>query len=364
MDFDPQINYYGILWVDENADKKEIKKAFRKLAMKYHPDREGWDAEKFKEINQAHEVLSDDQKRQMYDSYRKWGWGFDFSWMWWSGGFGWFQWWGFDVSDLFGDMFGDLFWWTSRRRNSDGPRPWNDVVLNLKVDFKDVYSWSKKKIKYSRNVICNECKGSWQSADSHPETCPTCGGSWVVTQTQRTPFGVVQSQTACPTCQWTWKTWYKQCNHCNWQWLQTKEEIVEINIPQWINSWSKIKMPWMWHYGYKWWTPWDLYIHIIIDETWMRRKSWRNILIKKEIKLLDAVLWWTTEIQLPDKNIKIKIPKWLQIGNDIILSWYWFKKWDSLLSWKWDLIVETDIKIPKSLSKEEKELYEKIRDLK
>lgn len=359
MDFDPSKNYYEMLWVAEDADKKEIKKAFRKLAMKYHPDRESWDADKFKEINQAHEVLSDDQKRAMYDNYRKWWWGFNFSWTWWAGGF---QTWGFDVSDLFWDMFWDLFGWWSRRA-SDWPRQWSDIVLNLSVDFKEIYSWTTKKIKYSRNISCNSCSWSWESKNSKPKTCTSCNGSWVVTQTQRTPFGVVQSQTSCPNCRWVWKTWYEECEKCRWNWLETKEEIIEINIPQWIDSWSKIRMPWMWNYGYKWWTPWDLYINIIIDESWIWQKSWKNIIIKKEIKLIDAVLGWTTQIQLPDKNIKIKIPKWLQIWDDIIVSWYWFKKWDWLLAGKWDLIIKTDIKIPKSLSKKEKELYEQIRDL-
>ena len=363
MDFDPKKNYYEILWVSEDADEKEIKKAFRKLAMKYHPDRKWWDEEKFKEINEANEVLSDPKKRQMYDAYRKGG--FDFGWMWWFGWWATFQWWTFDVSDLFGDMFWDLFgWrrWSSRR--SDQPRRWDDISLNVKVKFEDVYNWAKKKIKYSRYVLCDVCNGTWIDKDSNPQTCPTCHGSWVVVQSQRTPFWVVQSQTTCPTCHGKWKIWEKPCSNCNWQGVVLKEEIIEINIPKWIDSWTRLKMPGMGHYGYKWWTPWDLYIRIIINEDSQRQKRWHDIIIKKDIDVLDAILWWTMEVELPDKKVKVKIPKWLQFNENIIISWYGFKKWDGLLAGKWDLIIQPNIKIPKVLSKEEKQLYEELKKLK
>lgn len=365
MDFDPKKNYYEILWVSEDANKQEVKKAFRKLAMKYHPDRETWDENKFKEINEAHEVLSDDKKRQMYDAYRKWGWWFDFWWMWWwFAQWWWFtQWWWFDVSDLFWDVFWDLFWWTRSRTRNSGPKKWSDLILNFKVDFKDIYSWAKKTIKYRRNVICEECSWSWEAKDSKPETCPTCKGRWVVTQTQRTPFWVMQSETVCPSCRWKWKTGVKMCVSCNWQWVQLKDETLEINIPQWLDNWTKLKMPWMWSYGYKWWTPWDLYINIIINEKSKWKKIWKNIEMEKEINLLDVILGWNLEIELPDKKVKVKVPKWIQIWENIVVSWYGFKKWEWLLNWKWDLIIKPNIKIPKILSKKEKELYEQIKEV-
>lgn len=362
MDFDPKKNYYEILWVSEDADEKEIKKAFRKLAMKYHPDRKWGDEEKFKEINEAHEVLSDSKKKQMYDMYRKWWGGFDFGWMWWG-----FQWWAtFDVGDVFGDLFWDFFWWggrwTSRRNN--WPRQWENIILNVKVKFEDIYFWAKKKIKYSRYKICDTCNWSWVDKNSKPTTCPTCGWSWVVVQSQRTPFGVIQSQTTCPTCGWIWEVWAKNCNKCNWQWVILQEEIIEVNIPKWVDNWTRLRMPWMGHYGYKWWTPWDLYITILIDENSKWKKSGHNIIINKEINVIDAILWWTLEVELPDKTIKVKIPKWLQVNENIIISWQWFKKWDWLLAWRGDIIIKPTIKIPKILSKEEKKLYEEIRNLK
>ena len=372
MDFDPKKNYYEILWVSEDADEKEIKKAFRKLAIKYHPDRAPEDKkkeyeEKFKEINEANEVLTDPKKRQMYDAYRKWG--FDF------GNFGWFGWWGsyyttwtwwFDVGDIFWDIFGDFFWGFSwaRTQRQDRPRRWDDILLNLKVKFEDIYNWAKKKIKYSRYVPCDVCKGTWTDPNSKPETCPTCKWSWVVVQSQRTPFGVFQTQTTCGTCKGKWKIWEKPCSACGGNGLVLKEEVIEVNIPQWIEPGTKIKIPGMGHYGYKGGQPGDLYVNILLDENSPWKKSGANIILEKEIPVIDAILWWTMDVELPDKKIKVKIPKGLQVGDNIIVSGQWFKKWEGFLSGRGDLIIKPKIIIPKTLSKEEKELYEKIRELK
>jgi molecular chaperone DnaJ len=262
-------------------------------------------------------------------------------------------------------MFGDFFgWWRWGSRNADRPRRWTDVVLNLKIKFEDVYYWATKKIKYKRDVLCEECDGKWVSKSSNVTTCTTCGGHGVVLQSQRTAFWMVQTQTTCPTCHWKWKTGENPCHKCNSQWVYSKDQLQEVNVPKWIDSNTRIKFPWMWNYGYKWWTPGDLYIEIKIDDDSMRIKRWHDIIIKKEVNLIDAILWWTMEVSLPDKNINVKIPKWLQFNENIVVSWNWFKKWDSLLSWKWDLIIQADIKIPKNLSKQEKDLYEQLKKFK
>jgi len=337
--------------------------------MKYHPDRapEGKKQEyerKFKEINEAQEVLTDHKKRQLYDAYRKGG--FDFGsvgWFWWAG-FN-FWWTSFDVGDLFGDLFWDFFGWinSNTRKRSYWPKRGSDILLNLKIDFKDVYTWTIKKIKYSRYKICSICNWSGLDSSSKIETCSTCKWTGYVVQTQRTPFGLFQSQSICPTCQGKWKIWETPCSWCNWKWVILQEEVIEVKIPKGVDSSTKLKFPGMWHYGYKWWTPGDLYVNILINEDSPWKKRGYDIIVEKEIYVIDAILWWTMEIELPDKKIKVKIPKWLQVWDNIVVSGQWFKKWEWFLSWKWDLIIKPIIKIPKVLSKKEKELYEKIRQL-
>ena len=360
FDFDPKKDYYSILGVSENATEEEIKKAFRKLAMKYHPDRWG-DQEKFKEINEAYQILSDKTKRQQYDAYRKW-WFWSFDWFWWFKD-NIFQWATFDVGDVF-DVFQDFFWWGFRQQSYQSRhRKGSNIWLNLQVSIEDVYLWKEKKVKYKRYVLCDICNWKWIDPSSKTQTCPVCSGQWVVTKTQRTPFGVMQVQTTCSKCGWEWKIDTKPCSKCGWNWVVLKEEIMKVKIPTSVDSWTTIKYPWMWNYWYRWGSAWDLYITINIKPSDIWEKKWYNLYIRPEVSIFDIVLGWQIEIELPSKKIKVKIPKWLQVWEKFVVSWYWFKKSDGLLAWKWDLIVQPKIKIPKKLTAEQKKLWEKLKDL-
>ncbi len=360
LDFDPQKDYYKMLGVEESATEDEIKKAFRKLAMKHHPDR-WWDQEKFKKINEAYQILSDKNKRQQYEAYRSGG---GFGWI--GGWFGWwgFSGWGFEVGDIF-DMFGDVFWWWKRTARANQPRRWDDIGLNLKVSFKDIYTWAKKKIRYTRYVICPDCDGKWVDPSSKSQPCTECNGTGTTTQTKRTPFGMMQVQWVCTKCWWQGAIDTKPCTKCSWQWVIQKKEELEVNIPAGIDNGVTLKYPWMWSYGYKWWPAWDLYLKIQVTPTDKWIKKWHNLHVKPKVSIFDMVLWGTLKVELPKGTITIKIPKWLQVGETVVVSGKWFKKSDWLLgSKKWDLIIEPQVTLPKNLSKKQKELWEELKKTK
>lgn len=362
FDFDPNKNYYEILGVDENASEDEIKKAFRKLAVKHHPDR-WWDQEEFKKINEAYQILSDNQKRQQYDQVRKWWmWG-----MWWWFGWGWMWWTTFDVEDIFGDVFWDIFWWgwfSRWRWASKRPRRGEDIVVSLEVDFKEAYKWVSKEFKYKRNVHCDVCDWTGVDKESQKTTCSTCGGRWAVIQTQKTPFWVMQSQTVCPDCRWEWSKDSKPCTNCGWRSLTSKEEKIKVDIPSWIRSWEHLKVPWMWNYWINQWPAWDLYVKVNIKWWSGFKREWDNLVVEVEVPYYDAVLWWEVEVDHPDWKTTVKIPKWTQPWERISVSWKWFGQWwFGIWNKKWDMIVVPKIKLPKKLTKEQQDLFKKLKEI-
>ncbi len=347
MDFDPKKNYYEILWVDENATEDEIKKAFKKLAVKYHPDRKWWSKEKFQEINEAYQILSDKKKRQQYDLFRKWW--FDPSWFW---GFGW--WWDFQVDfwwiDLW-DLVWDLFWWFWRHYNTSRQvRRWEDVQIDLLIDFKTAFLWATKTIQYTRRVV-----PKWVVQ----ETCEVCKWTWYITQQVRTPFGIMQTSKPCHACKWTWKIYKKDWKIVHW--LELVKETIEVKIPAWIKDWAMIKFAWKGDEIFGW-EPWDLYVRIKIKKDDKFERIGNDLYTKADVTIFDLVLWWEIEVDHPEWKIKVKIPKWTQVYNKIKVSWKWFPtKW---LIWsRWDLFITPVLHIPKKLTKEQEQLWKQLREI-
>jgi len=353
MDFDPKKNYYEILWVWEDATQDEIKKAFRKGAVKHHPDRWG-SKEKFQEINEAYQVLSDERKKQQYDVYRKWGfwawgfgggqWGFDF----WGFGGAWatFDFWGF--GDLLWGMFWGDFWGAWRKRKAT---QWEALEKHITITFDEAYLWTRKKIAYTRKVKIN-----WVSE----EKCSHCNWTGRVSQQAQTPFWVFQTQSACPNCSWTWVIYKKDWKVLTNWWLEDKKETLDLEIPAGIKSWSFLKYTWKWD-DWIWNIPaWDLYVKINIEESSKYARRQDDLYTTAEVSLFDVVLWWEVDVQHPEWKIKVKIPKWTQIGQKIRVSWKWFwEKW--LFNKRWDMIVELKINIPKRLTKEQEKLWKELQ---
>ena len=355
MDFDPKKNYYDILWVSESATTDEIKKAFRKLAIKHHPDK-WWSKEKFQEINEAYWVLSDEKKRGQYDAFRKWwftwgfgwwsSWGFDFWNFWWFGWFGDGASVDFDIWDLLGWIFWGWFGWWSRIKK------WEDLKKIIEISFEDSYLWCEKKITYSRLK-----KVSWVTE----EVCGACGWKWKVRQQVQTAFWTMQTSSACSACKWIWKIYKKNWKVLESWWLEKVEETIDIKIPAWIKEDAYIKYSGKWD-AWIWDAPdGDLYLKIRIIANKKYRREWDDLYVKTPVTIFDLVLWWEVEVPHPEWKLIVKIPKWTQVWDKIKVSGRWF--WDKwLFKNKWDMIVETEVSIPKKLTKDEESLRKKLRD--
>lgn len=342
------MDLYNVLWIDKNATKEEIKKAYRTLAMKYHPDRNKWDKaseEKFKEINNAYSILSDDGKRRQYDTY--WS-------VWWNSWFssGWFD---VDLWDIFNEFFWG--WWRSQTKKRSSEQRGEDLEYVLHISLKTSIYWWKEKIDINKMEGCNTCNWVWWS---WKKSCNKCRWSWYVTYSQKTIFWVIQQTWVCDECNWTWDSFEHICNDCHWQKRVKISKSIDIDVPAWIDSGMIIKLTWEWNDGI--WTKhsWDLYLKFKVDqeEKWLRRE-WEDLHYDLELDLLEAVLWTKKEINIPiiwKREIDIKA--WTQPNTTIKINWDWIKYVNS--DKKWDLYITLDIKIPKKLWKVEKDLYLEI----
>lgn len=347
------MDFYSILEIDRWASKEDIKKAYRKLAMKYHPDRNAWDKtaeEKFKQINEAYSTLSDDSKRQQYDMFGK------------AGGAGWNPFWGgfwgwvdVDLWDIFESFFWWGFWGKSRKRSTTFA--WEDIESRIDIDLKTSIYWGKEKIKFNKKETCVTCNWEWWKWKT---ICPKCNGRWQITYTTQSMFGTIQQTWTCDACSGTWETFSELCSNCHGEKRKLVKKEMEIDIPAWIDDGMIIKITWEWN---NWvWTKqnWDLYVKfsVNLEEKWLKR-DWVNLYFELEIDVVEAILGTKKEIHIPvigKRNVEIKA--WTQPETVIKISGDWVKHIDS--DSKWDLFINLSIKIPKKLSKSERENYEKI----
>lgn len=356
-------DYYEVLGVSKGASDDEIKKAYRKLAKQYHPDiNKAPDAEaKFKEINEAYEVLSDPQKRSTYDQFGHSGMdgfsGFD------SSGFG-----GMNMDDL-GDIFSSFmgggfsgfnFGGSSSRRN--GPIKGDNRYMSMDIDFLDSVHGVDKLVNITYDKVCPHCDGTGAASKSDIETCPTCRGSGRVVRQSRTPFGVVQQQSVCPDCRGTGKRVKKACPYCNGKGYNTVKEQLEVNVPAGISSGQQVRLQGYGERGENGGPNGDLYIEIRVrPHKYFRRES-NNIHISVPISAIDATLGTKIDVPTPHGDVELVIPAGTQPGQQLRIKGYGIK--DLRSNNMGDEIVEVQIEIPKKLTREEKEMYEKLANRK
>lgn len=361
-------DYYEVLGLSKGASEDDIKKAYRKLAKQYHPDiNKAPDAEaKFKEINEAYEVLSDSQKRQTYDQFGFAGMdGANFG----GSGFGGFG--GMNMDDL-GDIFSSFmggmgggfsgFNFGGRSSRRTGPMKGENRYMSMDIDFLEAVHGVNKTISINVDKKCEHCDGSGAQSKSDIETCSTCHGSGVTMRQSRTPFGVIQQQGVCPDCRGTGKRIKKVCPHCGGSGYNNVKEKVEVSIPAGISTGQQVRIQGYGERGENGGPNGDLYIEIRVRQHKYFIREDDDIYIKVPITSVEATLGTTIDVPTPYGDVELEIPAGSQPNSKLRIKGYGVK--DLRSSSKGDMYVELDVTIPKKLSKEEKELYQKLADKK
>ncbi len=352
-------DYYEVLGVAKSANADEIKKAYRKLAMQYHPDRNPGDKEaeeKFKEAAEAYAVLSDNDKRARYDQFGHDGLR--------GGAPG-----GFDTSDLgsifehFGSMFGDLFGGSFGGFGGGGGghkamRRGSDVRINVKLTLEEIATGCTKKLKIQKQVVCDHCGGSGAKDKSSVQTCPTCQGRGYVVQQQRSMFGVIQQTVQCPTCHGQGEIIKDKCPHCGGTGTKKGEEIITVSIPAGVEDGMTLRERGKGNAAPNGGVNGDLHIVIHVEDHAIFERNGNNLYLNYFISFPQACLGTDAEIPLIEGKAKVKIPAGTQSGQMIRLRGKGLP--DLNYNQKGDLIVNINIWTPKNLSREEKELIEKL----
>lgn len=357
-------DYYELLGVDRSASDEEIKKAYRKMAKKYHPDLNPNNAEaekNFKAVNEAYEVLSDSQKKARYDQYGHAGVDPNFgAGAGGPGGFG-----GFDFGDL-GDIFGSFFGgggFGGARENPNAPRRGNDTGTTLYLSFEEAAKGCKKKIKVTRVETCSDCSGSGAEKGSTPKTCPNCQGRGRVTVTQRTPFGTMQTQQVCNQCGGKGNIIDKPCRTCAGKGRIRKAKEQEVTVPAGIGDGQILNMRGAGDAGINGGPSGDLRINISIRPHPIFTRDGYDVFCEIPITFSQASLGAEVVVPTIDGKVKLNIREGTQPGDEIKLKNKGIERLNSI--GRGDQYVKVTVEIPKNLTSKQKDLlkeFEKTTD--
>ena len=349
-------DYYDVLGVDKSADATAIKKAYRKLAMKYHPDKNPGDKEaeeKFKEINEAYEVLSDETKRRNYDQFGHEGvngQGFGGA-----GGFGGQGFGGFDdiFGDIFGDMFGGGFSGGSRQRRR-GPDRGADIKQRVNISFEEAAFGKKVQVKINRSEECDQCHGSGAKPGTSKKTCPTCHGSGQVQSVQRTPFGNIASTRTCSTCNGEGEVIDSPCSKCHGKGSIRKTKTIEVDIPAGIDNGQMIKLGGQGELGTRGGPRGDLYIEVNVQSHPLFTRDGYDVYLEMPITFAQATLGDKIQVPTLDGKVEYEVPEGTQTGTVFRLKGKGIPKLKSNV--RGDQYVKVTVEIPKKLNEKQKEL--------
>lgn len=358
-------DYYEVLGVSKSATPEEIKKAYRQLALKYHPDRNPDDKdaeEKFKEAAEAYSVLSDENKRARYDRYgfagmnggSASGGGF-------SGGFG-----DFDLNDILNSVFGRGFdfggfnfggFGGGSSRGGVARQRGSNIRVKVKLNLQEIAKGVKKKIKVNKYVTCDHCHGSG-SENGATETCPTCHGRGQVVQTVNSFFGAMQTASACPTCGGTGQIIKNKCKHCQGEGIMKGEEIIDIEIPAGVGNDMQLTVRGKGNAGPHNGINGDLIVVIEEEESKDFERDGSNLIYNLFLTIPEAILGTQAEVPTIDGKVRVKIAPGTQSGKVLRLRGKGLPNINSYGSG--DMLVNVNVWIPKKVTKEEEKMLEEL----
>ena len=344
-------DYYEVLGVDKNTDDKDIKKAYRRVAMKYHPDRNPDDPDadhKFKEATEAYDILMDPEKRAAYDRFGHAG--VDPS-MGGGGGFGG----GGNFSDIFGDVFGDIFG-GGGGRGRGGPQRGSDLRYTLDITLEDAVKGTTVEIRVPSLSACEKCDGSGAKKGSSPVTCGTCGGAGQVRMQQ----GLFQVQQTCPTCRGRGKTITDPCNACHGQGRVEKTRTLSVKVPPGVDTGDRIRLSGEGEAGPDGGPPGDLFVQMSVRQHNIFERDGKNLYCEVPITFVDAALGGELEVPTLDGRVKLKIPAETQTGKLFRLRGKGVKpvRGGSV----GDLLCRAVVETPVKLNKRQKALLEQFQE--
>ncbi len=350
-------DYYEVLGVSRDADDATLKKAYRALAKKYHPDTNPGNAEaaeKFKEASEAYSVLSDPQKRQQYDQFGHAAFGGGADGAGGFGGFGGFDFNGADMGDMFGDIFGDLFGGGRSRRANNGPMRGANVRASVRITFDEAVKGCEKELTLNLKEECETCHGTGAKPGTSPQTCPKCGGKGQVTYTQQSIFGMVRNVQTCPDCNGTGKIIKEKCSACHGSGYTTKRKTIQVSIPAGIDNGQSIRIRGKGEPGTNGGERGDLLVEVIVSQHPIFKRQDMDVFSTVPISFARAALGGTIRIATVDGQVEYEVKPGTQTDTKVRLRG---KGIPSLRNknMRGDHYVTLVVQVPTSLNAEQRE---------